>query len=148
MTESVQPTIHKVFQIGVILCAVGLSLFHWTKADRDSGIYPLDEFPESLAERNERSVPRSFILPATPGVAFEQEAQRADATRQAQIARCVGALRVLGYDPGDSTTFLNAKLVEAVYTYQVAHKLPTNGRLDELTIGMLKCEGHEKAVAN
>lgn len=139
MPKSSQQTVHKALQIGVILCAVGLSFIHWTKAVRDSGKYQFDEFPESLAERNERSIPRSFILPATPGVAFEQEAQRADAARQAQIARCVAALRVLGYDPGDSTTFINAKLVEAVYTYQVARKLPGTGSLDELTMGMLKC---------
>ena len=139
MTESRQPTIHKALQIGVILCAVGLSFYHWTKADPDSDENQLEASQENLAERNERSVPRSFILPATPGVAFEQEAQQADAARQAQIAKCVGALRVLGYQPGDSKTVLNAKLVEAVYTYQLAHTLPATGRLDELTMGMLKC---------
>ena len=112
MTESRQPTIHKALQIGVILCAVGLSFYHWTKADSDSTENQLEASQENLAERNERSVPRSFILPATPGVAFEQEAQQADAARQAQIAKCVGALRVLGYQPGDSKTVLNAKLVE------------------------------------
>lgn len=46
---------------------------------------------------------------------------------------------MLGYQPGDSKTVLNAKLVEAVYTYQLAHTLPATGRLDELTMGMLKC---------
>lgn len=139
MTESRQLTIRKALQIGVILCAVGLSFYHWTKADPDSDGNQLEEFPESLAERNERSVPRSFILPATPAVAFEQEAQQADAAQQAHIAKCVGALRVLGYDPGDSKTALNAKLVEAVYTYQAAHKLSATGRLDKRTMGLLKC---------
>lgn len=139
MTESRQPTKHKVLQIGVILCAVSFSLHYWMKPDPGSHGFQREEFPESLAERNERSVPRSFILPATPSVAFEQEAQRADGARQAQIAKCVGALIVLGYDPGDSATFINAKLVEVIYTYQLANKLPATGRLDELTTGMLKC---------
>lgn len=139
MTESRQPTIYKALQLGVILCAMGLLFSHWVKADRDFGDSKFETSLESGAERNERSIPRSFILPATPGVAFEQEAQKANAARQAQIAKCVAALSALGYQQTDNKTFLNAKLVEAVYTYQVAHKLPATGRLDELTMGMLKC---------
>jgi len=139
MPESKQPTTHRALQIGVILCAMGLLFSHWIKADRDSGGSEFETSPQSATERNERSVPRSFILPATPGVAFEQEAQNSDAVRQAQMAKCVAALRALGYQQTDSKTFLNAKLVEAVYTYQRAHNLPATGRLDELTMGMLKC---------
>ena len=139
MTESRQHSIHKALQVGVILCAVGLLLHHWAKPGSDSDRVQLHAFHDNQAERNERSVPHSFILPATPGVVFEQEAQQADGARQTDLANCMGALRVLGYDPGDSRTFLNAKLVEAVFTYQLNHKLPTTGRLDQLTMEMLKC---------
>lgn len=125
----------------------GLGNFSLDESRRDSKMYQSDESLEILAERNERSTPRSFILPATPGVAFEQEDQQAGTARQAQMAKCVEALRVLGYDSGDSTTFLNAKLVEAVYTYQLAHKLPRTGRFDALTMEMLKCVSREYSVA-
>jgi len=139
MLESIQPTTQRALQIGVILCAIGLLFSHWVKADRDSGGSEFETSLESVAGRNERSVPRSFILPATPAVAFEQEAQKSDAVRQTQVAKCVAALRILGYQQADSKTFLNAKLVEAVSTYQRTHNLPATGRLDELTMGMLKC---------
>ncbi len=139
MPESMQPTMHRALQIVVMLCATGLLFSHWVKTERDSDVTDFETSVERVAERNERSVPRSFVLPATPGVAFEQEAQNSDAIRQAQTAKCVAALRALGYQQIDSKTFLNAKLVEAVYIYQRAHNLPATGRLDELTMGMLKC---------
>ena len=138
MAESRRRTFQKVLQIGVIFSAVGVWSSHWMKSNSESVGTQIDLSQDSFVQRNERSVPRSFILPASPGVAFEQEAQRANAARQIQITNCVGALKVLGYDPGDAT-FLNAKLVEAVYTYQVTHKLPATGRLDPSTMGMLKC---------
>jgi hypothetical protein len=139
MTGPRQSTIHQALQIAVILCAVGLLSYHWRQADLESDAQQLDLSQDSLANRNERSVPRSFILPATPGVAFEQEAQQANGDSQTRVAKCAGALRVLGYDPGESTTSLNAQLVEAVYTYQSAHNLPRTGRLDEVTMEKLKC---------
>ena len=139
MSELIQPTTHRALQIAVILCAMGFLFSHWMKADRDLGGNEFKNSGGSTADRNERSVPRSFILPATPGVTFEQEEQNAGEARQAQIAKCVEALRSLGYQQADSKTFLNAKLVEAVYTYQRAHNLPATGRLDERTMGMLKC---------
>src|SRR5262245_49453329 len=138
MAESRRRTFQRFLQIGVILSAVGVSSYHWMKSDSESVGKQIDLSQDGLVQRNERSVPRSFILPASPGVAFEQEAQLVDSARKIQIANCVGALKVLGYDPGDAS-FLNAKLVEAVYTYQVTHKLPTTGRLDQQTMGMLKC---------
>jgi len=139
MTERKESAIQQALQIAVILCAVGLLFYHWRQVDLESDAQQLALTQDPLANRNERSVPPSFILPATPGVAFEQEAQQANGTSQTHVAKCARALRELGYDPGESMTFPNAHLVEAVYTYQLAHNLPTTGRLDEATMEKLKC---------
>ena len=134
-----ESTFQKALQIWVILSAIGVLSYHWTKFNAESIQNQIDLSESNLVQRNERSVPRSFILPASPGVAFEQEAQRVDSARKIQLANCVDALKGLGYDPWDSATFLNAKLVEAVYTYQLTHNLPATGRLDQPTMGLLKC---------
>jgi hypothetical protein len=94
--------------------------------------------------RNERSTPRSFILPATPAVALEQEMRSADdsaadMTRR-QIAICATRLLDMGYDVGDEAVSFNAKLSQAIYEYQRAQGLNKTGKLDPETIRSLSCE--------
>ncbi len=76
---------YKYLQVTVVIGAIFLVLSNWMVGHDING-YP-SESPN--AERNERSTPRSFILPATPGVAFEQERRRSNKVRQAQIAKCL-----------------------------------------------------------
>ena len=139
MGQSVKSVAYIVLQSTVILFAIIFLLFKWFNVGRDSDNDGSRTFEVRGAERNERSTPRSFILPATPGVAFEQERQQSDKAKQAQSATCVGMLSDLGYQVGDSATLLNAKLVEAVYVFQVTHKLPATGRLDQATMRAIKC---------
>lgn len=123
----------------VVLFAGIFLLLKWNKVGGDSDNYGSEAFEVQSTVRNERSTPRSFVLPATPGVAFEQERQKSDKAKQAQLAKCVGILRDHGYKVSDSETLLNAKLVEAIYEFQVKSNLPATGRLDQTTMRAMKC---------
>ena len=138
MSEVNKTVIYKCLQITVVIGAILLVLSKWMVGGNFDD-YSTETPEERNSERNERSTPRSFILPATPGVAFEQERQRSNKVRQAQIAKCLGMLRSRGFHVDDSRTLLNAKLVKAIYTFQIDHDLPASGQLDETTMGELKC---------
>lgn len=139
MPALVQSTLRRALQVAVILSAVCFLFAHVLRGVENSDENELAISQESIIDRNERSTPRSFILPATPAVAFEQEAQMTDMAQQFQLAKCTRALIILGHQLEDRKSVLNAKLVEAVYAYQAAHSLPTTGRLDQQTMEMLKC---------
>src|SRR5689334_25171471 len=122
--------------LSLIVIVLGFNVgFYWIRAD----IYRATESttaPER--ERNERSTPRSFILPATPAVAFEQEMRSAGnsaiAKSKHQMAVCAIRLIDLGYDVGDEAVAFNAKLSAAIYEYQEAQGLDKTGKLDPATI--------------
>ena len=137
MSETVKTLTYRCLQVTVVAGAIFLVLSN--VIGRDSDRYFTKNSEQQDAERNERSTPRSFILPATPGVAFEQERQRSDKLKLAQVAKCLGLLRSSGYHVDDIRTLLNAKLVEAIYTFQIDHDLHPSGKLDETTMRKLKC---------
>jgi hypothetical protein len=92
--------------------------------------------------RNDRSTPPTFILPATPAVAREQELrlrERSDKRLVALLNKCAAELVVRGYDVGDEMVSFNAKLIEAVFTFQQEHRLAPTGKLDPRTIMALGC---------
>ena len=121
----------------VIVCAAVLLLTKWTVLSGPQEETELLERHDGA--RNERSTPRSFILPATPGISFEQERQVAEKAMLDQIAICVKKLAELGYDVGASSPVLDVPLVEAVYRFQIAQHLPPTGRMDSLTIKAMGC---------
>jgi murein L,D-transpeptidase YcbB/YkuD len=124
----------------VIVLGINIA-FHWIRADINQ--VNLSTYP-SESERNERSTPRSFILPATPAVAFEQELRSGKnseiTTSKRQIAVCAIRLIDLGYDVGDESVAFNAQLSEAIYEYQKSQGLNKTGQLDPATIRSLSCK--------
>jgi hypothetical protein len=128
---------HKALQITVIICGAVLLFAKWTQlsSEHHEGIIAEAQH----LDRNERSTPRSFVLPATPGIAFEQERQLAERATQGQILMCVEKLRQLGYDVGDGRPMVNVQLVEAVYKYQTEHRLSVTGHLDSFTMEVMGC---------
>jgi hypothetical protein len=129
--------------LSLIVIILGVNIaFYWIRADvyqsRESRAAP------ERSERNERSTPRSFILPPTPAVALEQEMRsgKTSATEfsKHQIAVCAVRLIDLGYEVGDEAVAFNAKLSEAIYEYQKAHGLDKTGKLNSPTIRSLSCE--------
>lgn len=128
--------------LSLMVIILGLNIgFYWIRADINQVKQSMDA-PES--ERNERSTPRSFILPATTAVAFEQEMRSgkdsATAMSQHQLAVCAIRLIDLGHDVGDEAVAFNAKLSEAIYEYQESQGLKKTGKLDAATIRSLSCE--------
>ena len=94
---------------------------------------------EDDSDRNENSTPRSFILPATPAVAEEQERKKTEILKGIYANKCMSKLKDLGYPIDDFDTSFNAKLVEAILSYQSKSKLNRTGQLDSETRKKLGC---------
>ncbi|OZB49362.1 MAG: hypothetical protein B7X60_01445 [Polynucleobacter sp. 39-45-136] len=94
---------------------------------------------EDDSDRNENSTPRSFVLPATPAVAEEQERKKAEILKGIRADKCMSKLKDLGYPIDDFDTSFNAKLVEAILSYQSKSKLNKTGQLDIETRKKLGC---------
>jgi hypothetical protein len=133
-------TASRVLQILVVLSASGLLTLNWIgHRSVKLEIYGLHAVEEHGTGRNERSTPRSFVLPATPGVAIAQESLKATGVYPRRVYKCVSVLRTLGYQIDGDESLLNAKVVEAIYRFQIDQHLPATGRVDELTMRALKC---------
>lgn len=94
---------------------------------------------EEGAERNERSTPRSFILPATPAVAEEQEQQARELTDGLDAFGCLRKLRALGYDVDDAPPVLRARNVGALFRFQRDRGMNATGQFDPDTAKALGC---------
>ena len=94
---------------------------------------------EDDSDRNENSTPRSFVLPATPAVAEEQERKKAEILKGIHADKCMSKLKDLGYSIDDFDTSFNAKLIEAILSYQSKSKLNKTGQLDIETRKKLGC---------
>ena len=129
-------TNYKLLQLAVVLSAICLMAIQAAK--RSSAAYRRGYYTMTMQDspRNERSTPRSFVLPATPGVAFEQERQRTKPTPG--MVRCLSELASYGYEVG-SNEAPNNELTEAIYRFQADHRIAATGHLDETTRRFLKC---------
>jgi hypothetical protein len=95
---------------------------------------------EDDSDRNENSTPRSFILPATPAVAEEQERKKAEILKGIYADKCMSKLKDLGYPIDDFDSSFNAKLIEAILSYQEKMALNKTGKLDLETRVKLGCD--------
>ena len=94
---------------------------------------------EDDSDRNENSTPKSFVLPATPAVAEEQERKKTEILKGILADKCMSKLKDLGYPIDDFDTSFNAKLVEAILSYQSKSKLNKTGQLDVETRKKIGC---------
>jgi hypothetical protein len=141
--DQIQPTLlyskRTLLSLAVIIVSLAVGLY-WLRFNN----YP-DKQSRTPAdnERNERSTPRSFVLPATPAVALEQEMRSAKSfsttMSKRQVAACALRLIDLGYDVGDEAVAFNAKLSQAIYEYQQAQGLNKTGKFDPATTRSLSC---------
>jgi hypothetical protein len=90
--------------------------------------------------RNERSTPRSFILPATPAVAIRQEEKLLLRSKELQIKYCMLKLYDLGYKIMDFEDIFGIHISIALIDFQARKLLPKTGKLDERTVELLGCE--------
>ena len=89
-------------------------------------------------ERNEQSTPRSFILPATPAVAEEQE-RKSTKHSEANDNRCLLKLESIGYQFDSHDTSFNAKYIQAIIDFQRQSGLNISGEIDQQTRSRLDC---------
>src|SRR5207253_10676868 len=94
---------------------------------------------EAGAERNERSTPRSFVLPATPAVAEEQQRQAQELRDGVDALACLHRLRALGYNADDAPPVFRARNLEALSRFQSDRGIKPTGRLDRNTARLLRC---------
>jgi hypothetical protein len=90
--------------------------------------------------RNERSTPRSFILPATPAVAIRQEQKLRTRSNELQVRHCMLKLYDLGYMIMNFEDIFDIHIFIALMDFQSRNSLPKTGMLDDLTIKLLGCE--------
>lgn len=97
------------------------------------------EIDEDYSDRNENSTPRSFVLPATPAVAEEQERRKAEILKGKPADNCMSKLKDLGYTIDNFDTSFNVKFIEAILDYQGKMNLSKTGQLDVGTKKKLGC---------
>lgn len=131
-------TCHRALQIAVIC---GLITLITVEIGGFAGRSPgeEDDTAEPEALRNERSTPRSFILPATPGVALRQERERGELKQLSEIAGCVPQFKERGIEFEGLPLSSNLAFKGAVAKFQRDNRLPVTGRIDEFTEEALRC---------
>lgn len=91
------------------------------------------------AGRNENSTPRTFILPANPAVAAEQEEKIKIIENRDQIQRCIIALVDRGYSFDNVENITSDEVLFATMRYQFSFDLEPTGKFDERTRVSLTC---------
>ncbi len=91
-------------------------------------------------DRNESSTPRSFVLPATPAVAEEQERKRLERLDGINAEKCLSKMQEYGYKFDDLNASFNAKFIEAILDFQDRNLLDKTGVLDDKTRNVIGCK--------
>ena len=89
--------------------------------------------------RNERSTPRTFVLPATPAVALIQERKQVLRKKRNVIQRCMLRLHDLGYKITDFRDIYDVHLFIHLLNFQSKYGLPRTGKFDAKTLEQLRC---------
>lgn len=88
------------------------------------------------SSRNERSTPRTSVLPSSPAIADLTISLLSKPTKQ-EILLARAILMRQGYDVGNLTGELDAKMRAALFRFQHAKGLPTSAELDAPTRAVL-----------
>jgi hypothetical protein len=89
--------------------------------------------------RNDESTPMSFILPATPAVAVEQEKRLRLRQERASQSQCLKQLRVAGYDADEMLPTFTARNMAAIFKFQKNHDIAATAKFDSKTRALLGC---------
>jgi hypothetical protein len=95
--------------------------------------------PQSAAGRNENSTPRTFVLPATPAVAGQQERLQKLIDNEPTIKRCMLALFDEGYPIGNIEAIDNIHLFVSLIRFQRTSQIDVTGEFDFQTTDKLGC---------
>jgi len=90
--------------------------------------------------RNEGSTPRTFVLPATPAVAREQERKKGLLLRKEEIQNCMVKLYDKGFrNLGSFDDFFSFKITQSIIEYQTKENIIVSGEFDKQTKLKLGC---------
>jgi len=95
--------------------------------------------PQNATGRNENSTPRTFVLPATPAVAAEQEKLQKLLDNEPKIKLCMLALIDKGYSVGNIEAVDNIHTVVSLIRFQSASHIEVTGEFDSGTAAKLGC---------
>lgn len=120
----------------ICLLTLGLCLYQLIIVNPD---YKLDIFEEDPG-RNENSTPRTFVLPATPAVAKEQEKKKKLIDNYDEIVRCLFALQKVGFlEMNKLNSIFDVNITISLIRYQSENKLNISGEFDSDTKKRLEC---------
>lgn len=128
---------HRFFAITTVIYIMCIALFVANNLSEPRINYYSEN--EEDPERNERSTPRSFVLPSTPAVALEQENRKKFPIVRETYDRCLSKLIFLGYNIDDVDSAFNAKLIEAIIEFQIKNSISPTGELDTNTKNKIGC---------
>jgi hypothetical protein len=97
------------------------------------------ESDQSNVDRNENSTPRSFVRPATPAVADEQERKLRELKDEPEKLACVHRMQSMGFNLDVSDGAFEVELAEALMKYQATAGIAKSGVLDNETRSRLGC---------
>lgn len=127
---------NRLLLMSIVYCCSILLYFIGTNA---SQLNEMSSEVELDMNRNEQSTPRSFILPATPAVAEEQERKLQNPNNNFYTDWCLLKLHDSGYEIDEFSSSFNAKYIEALIEFQKNNSLPITGQADSKTRKLLGC---------
>lgn len=122
--------------ISTFICVVTMVIYGFSQFSKEKQFL----YEGSDKGRNERSTPRSFVLPATPAVALEQERKRIVREHEVQIKYCMLKLHDLGYRIINLEDIFDIHIMLAIMDFQKKNGIEVSGEFDVKTIGNLGCK--------
>ncbi len=92
-------------------------------------------------KRNERSTPRSFVLPSSPAIiSIEEKRNNFKDDSYKSVIQCKLVLFDKGFFNGNIENINDAKQIEAIILFQKNNELEVNGEFDKSTKLKLGCK--------
>ena len=125
----------KIYFTALFITTLILFSFNFFKEEKK--IYSNEENDLS---RNERSTPRTFILPATPAVALIQEKKKKLWKKEFIMKKCMLRLHDLNYKINNFENMDDISVFIAILRFQKLNSLNITGEINVETSKKLGCE--------
>ena len=129
---------YKIINLVTFLCCLTLMSLYFSPVV-NKATFKLDDIDIDPG-RNEGSTPRTFVLPATPAVAKEQERKQVALLKKNEIQKCMlklydqGLLNISNFDD-----IFDFKITLGIIKYQKKNQLRVSGEFDMDTKSHLGC---------
>lgn len=129
---------YKIINLVTFLCCLTLMSLYFSPVV-NKATFKLDDIDIDPG-RNEGSTPRTFVLPATPAVAKEQERKQVALLKKNEIQKCMlklydqGLLNIYNFDD-----IFDFKITLGIIKYQKQNQLQVSGEFDMETKNHLGC---------